>query len=168
MKNKKWERYEEIAAYLLNEFAEKFGIERVEGKQLIKGNKSGTEWQIDAKGIRDKDNIFLIIECRRYKTSKQKQENLAALAYRIDDTGAAGGIIVSPLGLQEGAEKIANAENIHNVILDENSTTTDYMMKFLNEIFIGIGEKITLRGSISLTKIDKNGNAIEILAFDET
>lgn len=142
----------------MNEFAEKFGIERVAGKQAIKGKRSGTEWEIDAKGIRDQDNIFLIIECRRYKSSKQKQENLAALAYRIADTGAAGAIIVSPLGLQEGAEKIAKAESIHNVILDKNSTTTDYIMKFLNEMYVGVSEKIPIKESISLTIIDKDRN----------
>src|SRR5688500_1848391 len=144
MEAKNWEKYEKVAAYLLNEFAEKFGIDRVEGKQTIKGQKSGTEWEIDAKGVRDNDNVFLIIECRRYLSSRQKQDKLGTLAYSIHDTGAAGGIIVTPLGLQKGAEKIAKAENIHNVILDENSTTTDYIMKFLNEMYVGISEKIPI------------------------
>ena len=54
--------------------------------------------------------------------AKQNQERLGGLAYRILDAEADGGIIVSPLGLQEGAERIAAAENVISVTLNENST----------------------------------------------
>ena len=165
--NKAWKTYEEVAAYLLNQLAEKFGIVRVEGKQTLKGQKSGTDWEIDAKGVGSQNDIFLIIECRRYTSSKQSQEKLGALAYRIHDTGASGGIIVSPLGLQEGAEKVAKSENIHNVILNPDSTTTNYILKFLNEVHVGIGEKVVGRASISVTKIDKDGNVYETVTYDE-
>ena len=165
--NKAWETYEEVAAYLLNQLAEKFGIARIEGKQTIKGQKSGTDWEIDAKGVGFQDDIFLIIECRRYTSSKQTQEKLGALAYRIQDAGAAGGIVVSPLGLQEGAEKVAKAENIRNVILDPTSTTTNYILKFLNEVHVGIGENGFGRESICVTKIDKDGNVYETVTYDD-
>jgi hypothetical protein len=162
-----WRTYEEVATYLLNQIAEKFGIERVESKQVIKGQKSGTEWEVDAKGIGSRNDILLIIECRRYTSSKQSQEKLGSLAYRIYDTGASGGIIVSPFGLQEGAEKIAKAENIHNVTLSPDSTTTNYILKFLNEVYAGVGEKAVGRASISVTKIDKDGNVYETMTHDE-
>lgn len=164
--NRTWETYEEVAAYLLNQLAEKFGIERVEGKQSIKGQKSGTDWEIDAKGVGTRNDVFLIIECRRYTSSRQSQEKIGALAYRIHDTGATGGIIISPLGLQEGAEKIARAEKIHNVILTPDSTTINYILKFLNEVHVGIGEKAVGRASISVTKIDKDGNVYETVTYD--
>jgi len=64
------------------------------------------------------------------------------LAYTIKDTRATGGIIVSPLGLQEGAAKIAQAENIINVIMNENSTRESYMLSFLNKVFIGLVEHV--------------------------
>jgi hypothetical protein len=47
------------------------------------------------------------------------------LAYRIIDTGADGGILVSPLGLQEGAERVAAAENIISVRLNEDCNRYD-------------------------------------------
>src|SRR5215210_705819 len=97
----KWESYEQVAAYLLNQFASEFGLERVEGKQKVVGQRSGTDWEIDAKGFRSGDTGFVIVECRRYTTSKQNQGKVGALAYSIIDSGAEGGIIVSPLGLQE-------------------------------------------------------------------
>ncbi len=135
---KKWESYEQVATYLLNQCSKEFGLTRVEGKQLIKGLRTGTNWNIDAKGIKEKENeAFVIIECRRYITTKQNQEHLGGLAYRIIDTGASGGIIVSPIGNQKGAKKIASAENIIEVQLDPHSTPDDFVMKFFDKLKIG-------------------------------
>jgi len=118
---KSWESFEEVAVYLLDQIAHEFGLQNFEGKQAIVGKRSGTKWEIDAKGVSENDEVFFIVECRRYTTSRQNQEKVGGLAYRIIDTGAKGGIVVSPLGLQEGAYKVAQAENIYHIILDENS-----------------------------------------------
>lgn len=56
-------------------------------------------------------------------------------------TLATGGIIVSPMGLQSGAEKVASAENVISVKLTPNSTNQEYMIEFLNKVMIGISEK---------------------------
>lgn len=142
MEETSWKSYEDVARFLLDEMAAKFGLDRVEGKQAVDGRRSGTRYVIDAKGIADQDELFVIVECRRFTTSRQKQEHLAGLAYRIHDTGAAGGIIVTPLRLQKGAEMIARAENIHSVQLDENSTTENYILKFLNDVRVGRTDKV--------------------------
>lgn len=139
-----WKSYEEVASYLLRQNAHEFGLKRIEGKQIMQGRRSRTSWEIDAKGVQEGNEGFVIIECRRYTTSKQNQEKLGSLAYRIIDTGAGGGIVVSPLGIQEGAAKIAASENILNVQLDANSTTTDFAMKFLNKLMIGISDGMSL------------------------
>ena len=131
-----WENYEQVAIYVLNQIATEFGVAFFEGKQKVAGHRSGTRYEIDAKGVRRDGETFLIVECRRYTTSKQNQEKIGALAYRILDTGAKGGIVVSPLGLQEGAERIASAENIHSVILEPDSTIESFMVKFLNTLLI--------------------------------
>jgi hypothetical protein len=165
----KWESYERVATELLNKFASDFGLSRVEGKQSILGNKSGTNWEIDAKGFREGNDAIVIVECRRFTTSKQSQERLASLAYRIIDTGADGGIIVSPLGLQSGAQYIANAENIINVKLDKNSTPTEFSMQFLNKIFVGIHEHVELidKCDAVLTRICNKCNKSFIVQNDE-
>lgn len=90
------------------------------------------------------------MECRRYTTSKQSQEKLGGLAYRITDTGAEGGIIVSPLGLQEGARKIAQAENIVEVRLNPDSTPQNFAMQFLNKVMIGISDRATVSESVKV------------------
>lgn len=147
MSTKAWQSYEEVARYLLNEFAKHFKLGRVEGKEIIPG-ESGTEWEIDAKGVKEGEEGFIIVECRRYTTSSMSQESMATLAYRIKDTGAQGGITVSPFEPQSGAKKVAAHSKIQHVILDPKSTTSDYMMKFLNEIFIGISDRISVRDEV--------------------
>ncbi len=146
-----WKSYEEVATYLLDQFAGHFGLVRVEGKQKISGMRSGTEWEIEAKGIRGgKHEGFVIIECRRYTTSKQNQERLGSLAYRIIDTGAAGGILVSPLGLQEGAAKIAASEKTIEVQLNADCTPDKFVIKFLNKLMAGVKEGVSLGESANI------------------
>lgn len=144
-----WKSYEDVATYLLNEFAAHFGLDHVEGKQAVPGLRSGTEWAIDAKGWREGNDGFVIVECRRYTTSRQNQEKIGGLAYRIMDTGAKGAIIVSPLGLQEGAALVAKAEGITTVQLNANSTEHEYVLQFLNQIMVGLHDQITISDSVT-------------------
>jgi hypothetical protein len=154
MDAKQWETYEEVASYLLNEMARVFGLQRVEGKQKVAGLRSGTEYVIDAKGVTEDNQAFVIIECRRYTHSKQKQEQIGGLAYRIMDTRAKGGIVVSTLGLQDGADKIAKAENIVSIQLNENSTRTNYILQFLNQLFLGVTDTASLLEEVSVIRRD--------------
>jgi len=146
-----WKSYEEVAKYLLNQFSQEFGLARVEGKQHIHGNRSNTSWEIDAKGIKENNEGFIIVECRKYSSSKQNQEKIGALAYRIIDSGALGGIVVSPLGLQAGAKKVANAENIVEVHLNEGCTPLEFSMNFLNMFMVGMHETIAITDSFEAT-----------------
>ena len=134
-----WRTYEAAAAFLINCFAEEFGIDHVEGKQQVAGKRSGTEYEIDAKGVRVADGGFMVVECRRYTTSRQNQEKVGALAYRILDTGAFGAIIVSPMGLQAGAKRVAAAENIISVKLHEDSSPQHFVAEFLGKFRAGAG-----------------------------
>jgi len=144
MKQRAWRDYEQVAADLLDRFADRFGLKHVEAKQDVPGTKSGTSWEIDAKGVTEHGKGFIVVECRRHTTEKLKQKDLGALAFVIEDTGASGGIVVSPLGLQEGAAKIASAKNIVSVTLSAESTTTDYVLTFLNEVMAGLSDRIVL------------------------
>ena len=159
--DKKWRTYEEVAQYLLNEFAGEFGLEKVEGKQKLKGIVSGTEYKIEAKGVAENEEKFIIVECRRYTTSKLDQDSISALAYRIKDTGAKGLIVVSPLGLQKGARKIAKAENIVSVILDKNSTTKDFILRFLKQIKVGRHGELGFIGKVKKRLIKSDGTIID-------
>jgi hypothetical protein len=105
-----WESYEEVARYLLEQMGDALGLglEHLEGKQKLVG-KSGTTWTIEGKGIRVDGAAIVVIECRRYTTSKLNQEAMGGLAYRISDLGASGGIVVTPIGVQKGGQIVAKS-----------------------------------------------------------
>jgi hypothetical protein len=110
---------------------------------------SGISWEIDAKAVRHGGDAFLVVECRRHPDARLKKKDIAALAYVIADTGAAGGIVVTPLELQAGAKRVAEHANIIHVKLSANSTTADYLLKFLNQVFAGVTESIDVSDDFS-------------------
>ena len=134
---KHWRTYEEVAAEILDRLRAEIGLLSVQGKQSAHGC-SGTMWEFDAKGIKDGPNAFVIVECRRYKTSRIKQAAVAALAWIIQDTGAVGGLLVSPMGLQEGAAKVAASANILSVTLNADATPQQFVLAFLGNLFVGL------------------------------
>lgn len=160
MSEKRWETYEEVAQYLLNCLSDQFKVGRFEGKQIVPG-ESGTSWELDAKGCTDENSRVLVVECKRHTKSGISQAITGALAFTIQDIGADGGILVSPLGLQEGAKKVAGKANIVEVVLNENSTTTDYLMKFLDQIHLGNSETVQITEHLVIEVRDANGDVIE-------
>lgn len=134
----------------------------VEGKQKVVGKQSGTEWEIDAKGVRIGDSSIVLIECRRYKT-RLSQEALAAVAYRVLDAGAAGGIIVSPLPLQKGAALVAKASKIEHVELQCDSTHEQWVANIETVVHIGVTEVVNLsiQEKLEVVVRDKSGNIVD-------
>jgi hypothetical protein len=129
-----WKRYELVAQQLLDMVKADLGLSSVGPGETL-GGASGTQWAIDGSA-RNLDGQTVIIECRR-KTRRLEQEDVAAVAYRIRDTGSAGGLIVSPEPLQSGARIVADAEGIEHIELSADSTPTDYLMKLLGRRFVG-------------------------------
>ena len=147
---KKWKKYEDVATDLLTLIRQEFGLDRVECKQHLIGKETGTEWEVDAKGILEDGDGFVLIECRRFTKSRQSQEKVAALAFRIQDTGAHGGIIVSPLGLQQGAAKVARSKDIVSVEIDADSTPENFAVRFLGKLFMGVTDQLGVADSSQL------------------
>lgn len=131
---KVWETYEQVARKVISDLRLELGVDLIEGKQQLQG-KSGATWEIDGKATSGGSDGFFVVEARRHTSSGQKQEHMAALAYRIQDLGGSGGIIVSPLVLQRGAKLIAARENIVEMRLSADSTTENYMAQFLERTF---------------------------------
>jgi len=154
---KVWKNYEEVGTFLLNEMAEEFGLKKAESKQKLVGKISGTKWEIDAKGITENENEFIVIEYRRYTTKRISQKDVAGLAYTIKDLGSKGGILVSPLGFQVGAKKVAKSSKIIEVKMDENSTTFDYILEFLNKMKVGCHGELNFKSSLKAKLIRING-----------
>jgi hypothetical protein len=154
----KWRTYEEVASEILGRLKEELGLSSIEGKQSVPGH-SGTDWELDAKGIKEGSDAFVIVECRRYTTSRLKQEAVASLAWRIQDTGAEGGLLVSPLGLQEGASKVAASANILSVVLSADATPQQFALSFLGNLFVGL-TGVAARGEVgNVTPVVENNVA---------
>jgi hypothetical protein len=149
-----WESYEQVAGHLLEKTSDMLGLglETVEGKQKLAG-KSGTKWEVDGKGVKTEDGAIVVIECRRWTTEKLAQEDMGAFAYKIGDVGAAGGIVVTPLGVQQGGQTIAKYEGIEIVHLDADSTRTDYVLKFLDKVFLGASARLRVNVGIQASGI---------------
>jgi antitoxin component HigA of HigAB toxin-antitoxin module len=146
-----WRTYEEVAVYLIRKMADELGLGSVDASQLMAGR--ATSWQLDAKGMCEDDDGFVLIEIRQ-RSRKINQESAAAIAYRIKDTGARSGIVVSPFGFQSGAQKIAAAENIVSMELDADSTVNQFVLKFLGRVMVGIsGQQVTISSGILTPKI---------------
>lgn len=159
MAESSWRNYEEVARYLLNRLAERFGLERIEGKQKIPGRRSGRKIEIDGKGIRLGNVGFVLLECKRFPEDRVEAEELESLAYRIVDTGADGAIIVSPLGLQEGAQKIAKAERIVSVQIHEESTSLSFVVRFLHNLMVGVRDEGSFTDAATSRIAAKAGDA---------
>jgi hypothetical protein len=138
-----WLSYEQLAAKLLNDIAHEFGLQSVEGKQKVQGFETGDEPVIDAKGITEEG--FYIIECKHYGSRRVQKSDVGYLAYQIWDARADGAILVSTMGLQAGAEKIAKARNIISVQLNHDSTLADFVMRFLDKIRIGFSARCGIK-----------------------
>lgn len=132
-----WRDYEEVSRYLLESVGDLLGLslERVEGKQTLVGDI--TDWQIDAKGVKAETGAIVVVECKHYPTYTIEQGEVARLAWTVEDLGASGGIIVTPIGVQNGGQLIAQKTGIQVVRLDANATSTDFMMSFLGKIVAG-------------------------------
>ena len=126
-----------------------FGISEIEAKQRLMGD-AGTSWEIDAKGV--VEDGFLVIECKERSTARLKQHEIAALAFTIKDLGAKGGVIVTSIGLQKGAKKIAEKHDFKIVYLPKESTFEQYVARCGDRIAMKISDNFSSSGGLgSLT-----------------
>jgi predicted helicase len=147
---KKWKNYEDVTKQLLSDVRDYLGLGRIEGKQKVKGNISGTKWEVDVVAHDVTDEKLILVECRQRLNSKLSQESLAGFAYRVKNTGACRGIIVTTIGLQDGSKKVAEAEKITEIKLDYTSISENYIAKITNKIFVKRTEKINIGDSVEL------------------
>jgi hypothetical protein len=133
MTSKSWRNYEELARCVVRHFSDQLGISEIEGKQRLVG-ATGTKWEIDAKGVTSEGTGFLVIECKQRSKKRLSQATVGALAFTVQDLGAQGAVIVTSIGLQEGAEKVAKHCDFKIVFLPRESTFEEFVAKCGNLI----------------------------------
>lgn len=165
--DKTWESYEEVAAFVLDQCAAQFGLAGFDGKQVIPGT-SGADWEVDARGWTKDGATFVVVECKKHTGTGISQALTGSLAYTIKDTGAVGGFLVSPCGLQSGAKKVAAAEGIQEIKLDPKSTTAAYFGEWLGKLQAGFIEvvDVSISDHLLIQVIDKHGNVTQIYDSD--
>ena len=84
----------------------------------------------------------------------------AALPSRPGRPGLSGGPALLSDRLHEGAKKVAAHTNIVEVNLALGSTTTEYALRFLNQIHFRIVEKANLTDESSAQVRDKDGSVV--------
>jgi predicted helicase len=133
-----YEEYEDLTRRILNDerVRSELDLNRVEAyKHKFTGKKTGTDWEVDAFGY-DLDGCLVLIECKHYETNKLNQNQLGAFVYTLQDLGAKRGIVVTTLGLQKGAIKVAKAENITLIKLDYHSNNENFTVNLVNKAVI--------------------------------
>ncbi len=162
-RGKAWRTYEEACAYMLRRLAKRLDIVNVEGKQRLAGRITGTRWEIDAKAIDVGSGAVVIVEARRHTRSRLNQEAVAAVAYRIQDLGASGAIVVSPHPLQKGARMVAAANNVRHVCMDPDSTPEQWVATLEDLVHVELHDHVSVsaRDELELIVRDSHGNVVE-------
>lgn len=136
-------KYEEYASLILNDHAVQDALRKYISSVDIKikspnasgledwnlKGKSGCIWNVDGYGYSADDGERVLIECK-HKGRELEQSIVASFAYVIKDVGAKSGIIVTTLGLQDGAKQLARAENIGLIRLHHDSTNKNFHITF--------------------------------------
>jgi hypothetical protein len=157
-----WRSYEDAFRSIVAQHQRVFGLESVEPAARHTQGASGHVWDIEVIGYTSGQRKMVIFEVRK-KSRNIEPEAAAGLAYRIDDTGSDKGYFVTSLGrtLSKGARKIADFNEIGHIQLSVDSTPENYVMKYLNDFFVGLTSKMaTLKGELSYELRDKDGNVV--------
>lgn len=159
-----WQKYENYTVNILNDERVRDHIKNyfdlpgfeVHPKRKFKGRKTQTIWEIDGHGY-DKNGQFILLECKQYSSKTVTQSTVAAFAYAIRDIGADRGIIITTLGLQIGAKRVAEAEWIGLVTLSYSSTDKNFFIRFSNAKGYGhaVGAFTDVFGSIGISSSAK-------------
>src|SRR5437660_11882417 len=103
------DEFERVTRIILHNLRQQLGYEKVEGSKRYKGKSSGRKRQIDATAYRT-DSKTIIVECKRHKR-KVGIKAMGEFYYVIHrEVGADGGLIVTSVGFDAGAQAVANAE----------------------------------------------------------
>lgn len=140
MSKKEWERYEDVARQVIDDIKSHLGLSLVNEDKIEFKKKDGGKCEIDISAYDMSDGKLVLVESRK-KNKSLNQEEVHGFAYRIQQTGAKRGIIVTTIGLQQGAQIAADGAKITLIRLNEGSTKEEYVAKITQQIFLKITDK---------------------------
>jgi len=159
--DKAWERFEDAFRAIIDQHKDFFGLESIEPGKSKAPTASGYVYDVEVMAYRKGDRRFVLFECHR-KRRNLEPGDAGEFAYWIERTGAGSGYFVTKLGkrLSKGAQLLADYERIGHNQLSENATPLDYVMKFMNDTFVGVSSGIIFSHSFDYEVLDTDGNQI--------
>ena len=158
-----WEVFEGVVRSIISRHRDFFGLDTVEPGVTAVLGKSGYTWNIDVAATKSGSQRTVIFEVRRRMRNVEPEE-MAAIAYKIQDTDSEKGYVVTKLdrGPSIGADLIATFEQIEHIEVAEDSTPESYLMKSLKTWFVGVSDSMGpyATDSIRLLVADKDGNIV--------
>jgi hypothetical protein len=150
------DRFEQTVRNILEQCRDALGYSRVDPKGKLPG-RSGTEWEIDSTAYLATSGDMVLVECRWRSKKRIDQEQIGGLVFRVQDTGAVAGLMVTSIGLQKGAELVAQANQIGIAKINPDATDRDYVLDIAGRLFHGIEAKGGLRVSgAALNSVNHN------------
>lgn len=144
-----YKTYEDAARALLSDVRSFLGLGEVTGEQKLAG-RSGTVWTVEGSAYDVSNERLVLVECKQRKTSALNQETIGGFAYRVNDTGADRGIIITTVGLQKGAKLVADAERITVIKLDYNATSENYIAEIADQLFLKVTDRIRVGEEVNV------------------
>lgn len=141
-----WEKYEDVVRQVIDDIKSYLGLSIVNPDKKAFSKKDGGMCEIDVSAYDMGDGKLVLVECRN-KNKPLPQEEVHGFAYRIQQTNAKRGIIVTTIGFQEGARIAANGARIGLVRLEPNSTPDNYIAQLTQLLIIRVTDSF---GGISM------------------
>jgi hypothetical protein len=168
MSTEKGDKWETAVKAILGELGGFLGLTELEGDPQTKIRLAGdaTKWQCDLIALRAlkdaPDSKRVRIECKCWSDGVE-QNDVAALAWSLQDTGADGLIVVNR-EMQDGAQKVAKKAQIGVLEFTPGDTAGNYRVKlenwFKNTVF-ALGLSATANSNASLQMIVKRADGTE-------
>jgi hypothetical protein len=170
MSTAKGDKWEIAIKTILQDLSDFLQITNVEGepktKMKLAGN-SGAKWQCDLVALRamkdTTDMKRVKIECKCSARDGIEQKELAAMAWSLEDTGAAGLIVVNK-ELQDGAQKVAEQAEIGVLEFTPGDSEGNYRAKLTNwfeHTVYALGFSVNVGISCTMTAIVKRADGTE-------
>lgn len=154
-----WESFEDAFRAILIRHKDFFGLEAVEPAPVRIQTASGYVYAIEVVGYAKSDHKIVLFECRRRTTRNLIPEDVDAFSRRIERTSSQKGYFVTTLshGLSQGAQQLADYDQIGHIQLSACATPDLYVMSFLNQVFAGTGDRVAFTCEFRCKVYDKNG-----------
>jgi len=154
-----WRNYEDAARKIigkLNSMKDELRIEKITDKQKIKG-KSGEEWEMEIMASDSESGKPILLECKCW-AKPIPRDVIVSLAYKIKDVGGDRAFIITPIGLQSGAKKLAGVEQIETILLTKDSTSSNFDLVLANrgKHHHGSEHIVKITDKVKIVKIKSN------------